>query len=120
MRVGRVDRMPLAVDDDDGDLALPLAQRVAGAEMRAQWPHHLRQLGVVHPNLVWAAKRAASLDQRAITHLLLRRHLVIGNFGVAAKAWRIGHFGFPPCGLVAHPASDLGSAEPSAGVELPR
>jgi hypothetical protein len=34
MRVGRVGRMPFAVDDDDGDLALALGERVAaGVEM---------------------------------------------------------------------------------------
>src|SRR5580700_6345686 len=31
MRVGRVGRMPFAVDDDDGDLALALEERVAAA-----------------------------------------------------------------------------------------
>jgi hypothetical protein len=96
MRVGRVDRMPLAVDDNDDDLALALGERIAGAEISAQRPHHLRQLRAVHPNLVRPAEGTAGLDQRAITLLLLRRHLVIGNFGIAAKGWRIGHFGFPP------------------------
>src|SRR6266851_6480397 len=45
VRVGRVDRMPLAVDDDDGDLALALAQRITGAEIGTERPHHLGQLG---------------------------------------------------------------------------
>jgi hypothetical protein len=48
VRVGRVGRMKRAGDDADGDLPLALAERVAGAEMRPERPHHLRQLGVVH------------------------------------------------------------------------
>src|ERR1700752_1384911 len=84
--------MPFAVDDAHRDIALALLQRIAGAEMSAHRPHHLRQLGVVHPDLVWPAERTAGLDQRAITLLLLRRHLVIGNFDIAAKGRRIGHF----------------------------
>src|SRR5216684_2528601 len=40
VRIGRVGRMPFAVDDADGDLALALAlaKRVAGAEMRPERP----------------------------------------------------------------------------------
>src|ERR1700730_11074055 len=51
MRVGRVDRMPPAVDDDDADFALTLAQRIAGTKIALNG-HHLRQLGVVPPDLV--------------------------------------------------------------------
>ena len=65
--------MPLAVDDDDGDLALTLGQRVAGPEISTQRPHHLRKPGVVHPDLVRPAERTAGLDQRAISLLLRRR-----------------------------------------------
>jgi hypothetical protein len=37
MRVGRAGRMPFAVDDDDGDLALALGERVAAwVEMGAE------------------------------------------------------------------------------------
>ena len=32
----------ISVSDDDGDLVLALAQRIAGAEMSSQRPHHLR------------------------------------------------------------------------------
>ena len=64
--------MPLAVDDDDGDLALTLGQRVAGPEISTQRPHHLRKPGVVHPD-PRPAERTAGLDQRAISLLLRRR-----------------------------------------------
>jgi hypothetical protein len=83
--------MPFAVDDDDGDLALALAQRIAGAEMRAERPHHLRQLGIVHPDPARPGHLAAGLDQRAIAFLLLRRHPVIGKLGIAAKGRGVGH-----------------------------
>src|ERR1700726_1953243 len=80
---------------------------LAGAKISTQRPHHLRQLWVVHPDLVRPAERAAGLDQQAITLLLLRRHLVIRNFGIAAKGWRLRHFGSPSWhGLAAtHPAT---------------
>src|SRR4030095_6735259 len=93
MRIGRVDRMPLAVDDDDGDLALALAERIAGSEMRSEGAHHLRQLRVVHPDLVGAGQTAARLDQRAVGVLLLRAHLVVGNLGIASEGRRLGHLG---------------------------
>src|ERR1700734_4036315 len=96
MGVGWIDRMPLAVDDDDGDLALTLGQRVAGPEISTQQPHHLRKPGIVHPDLVRAAERTTNLDQRAITLLLRRRHLIVRNFGVPAEGWCIGHLGLPP------------------------
>ena len=86
--------MPLAVDDDDGDLALTLGERVAGPEISTQRPHHLRQPGVVHPDLVRPAERATGLDQRTITLLLLRRHLIVRNFGVAAEGWCMGIWDF--------------------------
>jgi hypothetical protein len=38
--------MPLAVDDDDGDLALPLAGRIAGAEMRPEGPITFASFGL--------------------------------------------------------------------------
>src|ERR1044071_2673048 len=47
MRVGWVDRMPFAVDDDDRDLALALGERIAGAEIGAERPDHLAPLGLV-------------------------------------------------------------------------
>src|SRR2546425_7584826 len=84
--------MKLAADDADGDLALALAERVAGAEMRPERPHHLRQLGVVHIDLVRAGQPAARLDQRAIAFLLLRRHLIIGNLGIASESGCLGHW----------------------------
>src|SRR5713101_3878130 len=92
VRIGRVGRMPFAVDDAHGDLALALAERVARAEMRTKLPHHLGQLGVVHIDLVRAGQPAARLDQRAIALLLLRRHLVVRDLGIAAKGGRVGHF----------------------------
>ena len=52
MRIGWVGRMPFAVDDHDGDLALALAQRIAGAEIGAERPHYFHELGVVHIDLV--------------------------------------------------------------------
>src|ERR1700726_648185 len=90
----RVCRMPFAVDDADGDLALALGKRVmAGMEMSAERSRGLRQLGVMDPDLARPANLTADLDQRAISLLLLRRHLVIGDLGVTAKGWRIGHLG---------------------------
>src|SRR6202040_2382289 len=57
----------------------------------------------------------ADLDQRAISLLLLRHHLVIGDLGVTAKGGRIGHLGFPSQGgLAAYPATaapDLSTRE---------
>ena len=95
VRIGRVDRMPLAVDDDDGDLALALAQRIASAEIGTQRPHHLGQLGVVHPDPVRPAQLAARFDQRSVALLLFRRHPVGGNLGIAAKGRGVGHRAFP-------------------------
>src|SRR6516165_5532430 len=92
----RVSRMPFAVDDDDGDLALPFAERVmAGMEMRAERCRGLHQLGVVHPDLARPADLTADLFQNAIALLLLGGHLVIGDLGVTAKGWCVGHFRFP-------------------------
>src|SRR3984893_17420704 len=92
MRIGWIGRMPFAVDDADGDLALALRERVpAGVKMRAEQSCCLRQLGVVYPDLARPAHLAAGLDQRSITSLLLRRHLVIGDLGIAAKSRRVGH-----------------------------
>src|SRR5689334_3492904 len=96
MRTRRVRRMPFAVDDADGDLALTLGKRVmAGMEMGAERSRSLRQLGVVDPDLARPAELAADLDHGVITLLLLRRHLLVRNLGVPAKGGRIGHFGFP-------------------------
>src|SRR5262245_59046733 len=81
---------PFAGDDADSDLAL--AERVAGAEIRPERPHHLRQLGVVHIDLVRAGQSAARLDQRAVAFLLLRRHLLIGNLGIASERGCLGHW----------------------------
>src|SRR6266478_778791 len=92
MRVGRIGGMPFAVDDADGDLALALRERVpAGVKMCAERSCSLRQLGIVHPDLARPAHLAAGLDQRAIAVLLLRRHLVVRNLGIAAKSWCVGH-----------------------------
>src|SRR5437868_12558855 len=55
----------------------------------------LYQLRVMHPNLARPASRATGLDQKAITFLLLRRHLVIRDLGVAAEGWCLGHIGLP-------------------------
>src|SRR5712672_2753542 len=97
MRAGRVGRMPFAVDDADGDLALALGKRVmAGMEMGAERRRSLRQLGVMDPDLARPAELTADLDQKAIALLLLRRHLLIGDLGVTAKGWCIGHLGFLP------------------------
>src|SRR5216683_7859942 len=62
--------------------------------MRAERSRRLRQLGVVHPDLARPAHLAAGLNQRAIAFLLLRRHLVIGDLGIAAKSRRVGHRAF--------------------------
>src|SRR5262249_59616516 len=83
--------MKLAANDADSDLALALAERIAGAEMRPERPHHLRQLGVVHIDLVRARQPTARLNQRAIAFLLLGRHLLIGNLGIASKRGCLGH-----------------------------
>ena len=96
MRGGRVDRVPFAVDDDDGDLALSFAERVmAGVEMAAERCRGLRQLGVMHPDLARPADLAADLLQKPVALLLLRGHLVIRDLGVPAKSRGLGHFGFP-------------------------
>src|ERR1700722_18152862 len=88
--------MPFAVDDDDGDLALTFAERVfARLEMSAERRRNLRQFRVVHPNLVGSTERTAGLDRKPVAFLLLRRHLVIGDLGVAAKGGRLGHLGPP-------------------------
>src|ERR1700737_1292784 len=91
MRIGRVGRMPFAVDDDDGDLALAFAQGIAGAEISSERPHYLHELGVVHIDFVRSGQAPARLDQRAIAFLLLRRHLVVGDLGIAAESGRLGH-----------------------------
>src|SRR5262249_20520605 len=89
---GRVSRVPLAVDDDDGDLAFALGQRVmAGMKMAAERSDRLCQLGIVYPDLARSAQRTAGLEQRTITLLLLERHLVIRDLGIAAKGRRVGH-----------------------------
>src|SRR5215471_18802646 len=87
--------MKLAANDADSDLALALAERIAGAEMRPERPHHLRQLGVVHIDLVRAGQPTACLDQRAIAFLLLRRHFIIGNLGIASERGCLGHWRSP-------------------------
>src|SRR5438067_7606160 len=92
MRRGRVSRAPLARDDDDRDLAFALGQRVmAGVKMAAERSYRLRQPGIVHPDLARPAQGAAGLEQRVIALLLLGRHLVIGNLGIATKGRRLGH-----------------------------
>src|ERR1700730_8394539 len=102
MRARRVCRMPFAVDDADGDLALALGKRVMlGMEMGAERSRGLCQLGVVDPDLARSADLTADLDQKAITVLLLRGHLLIGDLGVPAKGGRIGHLGFPSQGGLA-------------------
>ena len=88
--------MPFAVDDDDGDLALALGERVAaGVEMGPERSRGLYQLGVMHPDLARPAGRTTGLEQKAIAFLLLLRHLVIRNLGVAAEGRRLGHIGLP-------------------------
>src|SRR5271169_5678775 len=91
MRVRRVDRMPSAGDDDDGNLALALAERIAGAKMRAKRAGDRRQLRVVHPDLGWPGQAAAALDQPAISLLLLRRHPIVRDLGVTAEGRGLGH-----------------------------
>src|SRR6478736_1203103 len=52
MRVGGVGRMPFAVDDNDGDLAFALGERVAaGVEIGPEWSRGLQELWVMHPDL---------------------------------------------------------------------
>ena len=95
MRGGRVSRMPLAVDNANGNLALPFGQRVmAGMEMGSERRRGLRQFGVVHPDLARPANLTTDLLHKAIAFLLLGGHLLIGDLGVAAKGRCIGHFGF--------------------------
>src|SRR5437773_2081560 len=106
MRGGRVRRMPLAVDDDDGDLALALAERIAaGVEMRAERRRRLYQLRVVHPDLARPAGGAADLHQKTIALLLFRRHLVIRDLGVTAESRCFGHFGYSFLGWIGANAS---------------
>jgi hypothetical protein len=91
VRVGRRGRMKRADEDADRALALALAERIAGAEMRPERPHHRRQLGVVHIDLVRAGSPTARLKQRAIACLLLVRHLLLENLGIASKRGGLGH-----------------------------
>src|SRR5712671_5583568 len=121
MRSGRVGGMPFAIDDDDRDLALALAERIAaGVEMGAERRRRLYQLWVVHPDLAWTAGRAADLHQKAITLLLLRGHLVIGDLGVAAEGGRLGHLGVPSRGgLRAHPATAATALSTRSAPNLP-
>ncbi len=88
--------MPVAGDDAHGDLALALAQRIAaGLEMRAERAGDLRERRIVDPDLGRAGQTAARLDQRVVAGLLLRGHLIVGDFGIAAERRRLGH-GSPP------------------------
>jgi hypothetical protein len=65
VRGGRVGGAPFAVDDDYSDLALTFAERVvAGMEMPAERRRDLRQLGIVYPDFVGAAQRAARLTAK--------------------------------------------------------
>src|ERR1700751_2876015 len=101
MRACWVCRMPFAVDDADGDLALALGKReMPGMEMGAERSRSLRQLGVMDPDFARPAELTADLDQKAIALLLLRRHLLKGDLGVTAKGRRIGHLGFPSPGWI--------------------
>src|SRR5205814_558729 len=60
----------------------------------------------MHPDLARPAGRATGLDEKAIAFLLLRRHFVIRDLGVAAEGRRLGHIGFPSQdGLETHPAT---------------
>src|ERR1700758_4270931 len=91
VRVGRVDRMPFAADYAHRNLAFTLTERVAGAEIRTERPCGLRQLRVVHPDLGRAGEPPTGFDKGAIALLLLRGHLVIRDFGIAAKGRGVGH-----------------------------
>jgi len=110
VRIGRVGRVPFAGDDADSNLALALGERVAGAEMRPERPHHLRQLGVVHIDLVRAGQPTARLNQRAIAFLLLGRHLLIGNLGIASKRGCLGHGQSPRLKRAVKPRPTCGRA----------
>src|ERR1700720_3769810 len=59
--------------------------------MRAEQSCRLRQLGLCTPDPCSARPPGLGLDQRAIAFQLLRRHVVIGDLGIAAKRWRVGH-----------------------------
>jgi hypothetical protein len=94
--------MPFAVDDADGDLAFPFAERVvAGVEMRAERGRSLRQPGIVHPDLARSTNLAADLFYKAIALLLLWSHLLVGNLGITAKGGGLGHFSVPSEGGLA-------------------
>src|ERR1700760_1232457 len=105
MCVGRVNRMPFAVDDDDCDLSLALGKRIACAEIGAELAHHVGEFGIVYPDLVRTTDGTAAFDQRSVSRLLLRRHLLVRDFGIAAKCWALGHSHFPSCELAAHPVT---------------
>ena len=97
VRVGGVGRMPVAVDDADGDLALAFGEGVlARVEVGAERPDGLGQLGVMDPDLGWTGERAPGFDQGAVALLLLGGHLLVGDLDVAAKGWRVGHDDFLP------------------------
>ena len=83
--------------------------------MRAERPGDLRQLRIVHPDLARPGEPAAGLHHGAIAFLLLRRHLLVGDLGVATKGWRVGHFWFPSqAWFVAHPATAVRSCRSRA------
>src|SRR4029450_13687475 len=90
--MGGLGRVDPGTDDADGDLTLPLAQRVAGAEVRPERPHHVGQLPVVDIDLIRAGQPAAGLHQPLIRVLLLGSHLVVRDLGVASERRRRGHW----------------------------
>src|SRR5580704_16133812 len=82
--------------------------------MGAERSRGLHQLGVIHPDLARPAELTADLDQKAIALLLLRRHLVIRDLGVAAEGRLLGHIGLPSQdGLETHPPTAQLSCRPS-------
>src|SRR5271165_4527764 len=116
MRGGRVGGMKVAGDDADGDLPLAFGEGItAGVEVAAERARDFGQFWIVHPDLAGPGKAAAGLHHGVVAVLLLWRHLVIGDFGVTAEGWRVGHCWFPSqVGLAAHPATAAWRCRPGA------
>src|SRR5579872_934299 len=97
MRIGRIRRMEFAGDDADGYFPLAFGKGVApGVKMRAEGARDFRQLRIMHPDLAGPGEAAAALHHGAKAFLLLGRHLIIGNLGITAEGWSLGHLGFLP------------------------
>ena len=76
----------------DGDLALALGQRIAGAEIaRRAGPSHSPASGCARRSCSGPGSRPRVSINALVGLLLLRRHLVVGDLGIASESRRVGH-----------------------------